>query len=70
MLEEILKFMTPYMIDCGHIRHSMTKGCKQGTKSQQYYCKKGLHVFFPKKNFFIGMNFGTIFFATCYNKCL
>jgi hypothetical protein len=31
---------------------------------------KGLHVFFVKKNFFIPMNFGTISFATYYNKCL
>jgi hypothetical protein len=46
------------------------KGCKGDTMSQHDYCKKRMYVFFPKKHFFIWMNFGTMFFATCYNKCL
>jgi len=36
-------------------------GCKQDTMSQHDYFRKGLHVFFPKRNYFIWMNFGTMF---------
>jgi hypothetical protein len=36
-------------------------GCRQDTMSQHDYYRKGLHVFFPKKTFFIQMSFGTIF---------
>jgi len=49
--------------------NNRTKGCKQDIMSQRDYHKKGLHVLFPPKNSFIWMNFGTILFTTCYNKC-
>jgi len=44
---------------------------KKGVNEIQHdYYKKRLYVPFPKKNFFIWMNFGTICFATYYNKFL
>jgi hypothetical protein len=48
----------------------LTWRCEQDRMSQWDCWKKGLHVFFAKKTFFIWMNFGTICFLTCYNKCL
>ncbi len=45
-------------------------GCERDIMSQRDYWKKGLHVLFANLFFFIWMNFGTIFFATCFNKCL
>jgi hypothetical protein len=38
-------------------------GCKWDTINQHDYFKKGLDVFLRKNNFFIRMNFGTIFFG-------
>jgi hypothetical protein len=49
---------------------SLAYGCKQDTMSQHDYFRKGLYDFVSQKKFFIWMNFGTICFATCYNKCL
>jgi hypothetical protein len=40
----------------------MSCGYKQNTMSQQDYFRKGMHVFLPKNNFFIQMNFETFFF--------
>jgi hypothetical protein len=45
------------------------EGCKQNTMSHHDYFKTRLHIIFPKNNFIL-MNFGTLFFAICYDKFL
>ncbi len=52
------------------VKAQSTTGVWIGYNEPTRLLEKKIVSSFAKKNFFIGMNFGTIVFATCYDKCL
>ncbi len=69
-MSTLTKRMSIFIKGMGHARHMVllvgffTKVGANGITIKNDY------MFLFLKNFFIGMSFGTMFFTTCYNKCL
>jgi hypothetical protein len=50
------------------IEQKQAIGSKHVIKNQRYYFGKGLHIIFPKKTFYMQMNFWMKFFVTFFLK--